>query len=219
MQSLLERLRRRLRELGHPRREFGVEVSQRQNGRVDVGEAPQRRTEVEPTRPRTEPDIAATTDSRQLPQQPPAPAASRVKAAVFAKQRRSAMHPPPTTIGGCPPLLWFGGETEQAEIWPKALTTSSADPQHRTWPDGQAHQDAPFLWQAQAIDGTPSSRPVLSPQEIYEPIDGPLAAAPQFDGGLALDAHLEGNHPVSETRWPDPDRMQSGMWFAGTPTE
>lgn len=219
MQSLLERLRRRLRELGPPRHEFGVAVSQRQHDRVDASEVPERRTELEPTRARTEPDGAATPGSRQLPQQPPAPAASRLKAAVFAKQRRSAMHPPPITIGGCSPLLQFGGEADQAEIWPKASTSAIAHPQHRVWPDGRAHQGAPFLGQEQAIDGTVSSRPLLSPPEPYEPTNGPLAAAPQFDGGLALDAHLEGNHAASEPRSPSPDRMHAGTWLADPSAE
>lgn len=79
MQPLLERLRRRLRELGQPLRDAATSGSARQPSRADAGEVPERRTELEPARPRQ----AAAQDPGRLPQQPPAPASTRVKTAAL----------------------------------------------------------------------------------------------------------------------------------------
>jgi hypothetical protein len=81
--SLLERLRQRLRDLGQPLRDAPPAEPARQSSRADVGEATARRTELEPAGSR----LAAAQDANRLPQQPQAPASTRLKAAVLSKRR------------------------------------------------------------------------------------------------------------------------------------
>jgi len=100
LQSLLERLRRRLREVGQPARDVRDIDDVRQAGRADVGEAPQRRTELTPTHDRQLQNTRATIDRAKLPQQPPAPGSSRTRTAVFAKPRKATSKGQPASIFG-----------------------------------------------------------------------------------------------------------------------
>ena len=89
MNSLLERLRLRLRELGRPLREGPSSDGGRHSSRADTGDAPQRRTEIEPTSRRQASDRTGAGEEARLPaQQPPPPKSTRLKAAVFSKKRQ-----------------------------------------------------------------------------------------------------------------------------------
>jgi len=86
--SLLERLRRRLRELGRPLSEAPPSEGGRHPAHAHAGDAPQRRTEIEPTSQRQCSDRSGTGQEARLPaQQPPPPSSTRLKAAVFSKKR------------------------------------------------------------------------------------------------------------------------------------
>lgn len=98
--SLLERLRRRLRELGQPLRDAATTDVAREPGRANIDDAPQRRSELEPARDRQSQSVRPTSDPARLPQQPPLPASSRIKAAVLAKPRKSTLGNHPTSIFG-----------------------------------------------------------------------------------------------------------------------
>lgn len=100
LQSLLERLRRRLRELGHPARDVRDIDDVRQAGRADVGEAPQRRTELRPSHDQQLQNTRAAIDQATLPQQPPAPGSSRTRTAVFARPRKATSEGQPASIFG-----------------------------------------------------------------------------------------------------------------------
>lgn len=100
LQSLLERLRRRLRELGHPARDVRDIEDVRQAGRADVGEAPERRTELRPSPDQQFQNTRAAIDQAKLPQQPPAPGSSRTRTAVFAKPRKATSKGQPASIFG-----------------------------------------------------------------------------------------------------------------------
>ncbi len=69
--SLLERLRLRLRELGRPLREGPSSDGGRHSSRADTGDAPQRRTEIEPTSRRQASDRTGAGEEARLPAQQP----------------------------------------------------------------------------------------------------------------------------------------------------
>lgn len=86
--SLLERLRRRLRELGRPLHEEPSSEGRRPSSRAPADDAPPRRTEIEFSHPSRSADRAGSGEPTRLPaQQPPPPTSTRLKAAVFSKKR------------------------------------------------------------------------------------------------------------------------------------
>ena len=101
MNSLLERLRRRLRELGRPVSEAPPSEGGRHPPHAHAGDAPQRRTEIEPTSQRQCSDGSGTGQEARLPaQQPPPPSSTRLKAAVFSKKRLPSPQRQSGTIWG-----------------------------------------------------------------------------------------------------------------------
>jgi hypothetical protein len=95
--SLLERLRRRLRELGRPLSEAPPSEGGRHSSHEHAGDAPRSRTEIEPTSQRQCSDRSGTDQEARLPaQQPPPPSSTRLKAALFSKKR----HPSPQRQSG-----------------------------------------------------------------------------------------------------------------------
>jgi hypothetical protein len=119
--SLLERLRRRLRELGRPVSEAPPSEGGRHSAHAYAGDAPQRRTEIEPTSQRQCSDRSGTGQEARLPaQQPPPPRSTRLKAAVFSKKR----HPGPHRHTG---PVW--GPTSFLDI---GMTAAAADRGDRT---------------------------------------------------------------------------------------
>ena len=107
--TLLERLRLRLRELGRPLREGPSSDGGRHSSRADAGDAPQRRTEIEPTSRRQASDRTGAGEEARLPaQQPPPPKSTRLKAAVFSKKRQSGPQRQAGTIWGPTSFLDIG---------------------------------------------------------------------------------------------------------------
>lgn len=120
MNSLLERLRRRLRKLGQPPNNPRTDdVSGRAAG-SDGEDAPQRRTELVPMRDQQPPITRAATDPERLHQQLPPPTSTRTKAAVLSRTRKwtsigqaAALFGPPTTTNINHGRLWGAGATRQ----------------------------------------------------------------------------------------------------------
>lgn len=109
MNSLLERLRRRLRELARPLDDVPSSDGSRQASRVHSGEAPERRTEIETTRRPQASDRTIRSDEASLPaQQPLPPASTRLKAAVFSKRRQPGPPRQAGTIWGPTSFLDMG---------------------------------------------------------------------------------------------------------------
>lgn len=101
MNSLLERLRRRLRELGRPVSEAPPSEGGRHPAHAHAGDAPQRRTEIETTSQRQCSDRSGTGQEARLPaQQPPPPSSTRLKAAFFSKKRLPSAQRQSGTIWG-----------------------------------------------------------------------------------------------------------------------
>jgi hypothetical protein len=89
--SLLERLRRRLRELGRPLSEEPLSEVGRHSPHAPADDVPPRRTEIELSHPSRNADRTGNGEQARLPaQQPPPPTSTRLKAAVFSKQRHPA---------------------------------------------------------------------------------------------------------------------------------
>ncbi len=89
--SLLERLRRRLRELGRPLSEGPSSEGGRHSPHAPADDVPPRRTEIELSHPSRSADRTGNGEQARLPaQQPPPPTSTRLKAAVFSKQRHPA---------------------------------------------------------------------------------------------------------------------------------
>ena len=99
--SLLERLRRRLRELGRPLHEEPSSDGRRPSSRAPADDAPQCRTEIEFCERSRNADRTGSGDPTRLPaQQPPPPTSTRLKAAVFSKKRLPSPQRQSGTIWG-----------------------------------------------------------------------------------------------------------------------
>ena len=119
--SLLERLRRRLRELGRPQHEGPSLDGRRHSSHAPADDAPPRRTEIELSHPSRSADRTGSGEQASLPaQQPPPPRSTRLKAAVFSKKR----HPGPHRHTG---PIW--GPTSFLDI---GMTAAAADRGGRT---------------------------------------------------------------------------------------
>lgn len=110
MNSLLERLRRRLRALGRPLSEAPPSEGGRHSAHTHAGDAPRRRTEIEPSSQRQCSDRSGTGQEARLPaQQPPPPSSTRLKAAIFSKKRLPSPPSQSGTIWGPTSYLDCGG--------------------------------------------------------------------------------------------------------------
>lgn len=108
--SLLERLRRRLRELGRPLHEEPSSDGRRPSSRAPADDAPQCRTEIELSQRSRNADRTGSGEPARLPaQQPPPPTSTRLKAAVFSKKRHPMPQRQADTIWG--PTSFLGAST------------------------------------------------------------------------------------------------------------
>lgn len=107
--SLPERLRRRLRELGRPLGKSPSLDSGRHSSHAEAGHTTQRRTEIELSSRRQSADRTGTVEEARLPaQQPPPPKSTRLKAAVFSRKRHPASQRRHGTIWGPTSFLDVG---------------------------------------------------------------------------------------------------------------
>lgn len=202
MNSLLERLRRRLRELGRPVSEAPPSEGGRRSSHAPDDNAPPRRTEIELSHPSRSADRAGSGEPTRLPaQQPPPPTSTRLKAAVFSKKR----HPPPQRQAGSiwGPTFFLdvgigrtgGDKTDRSplfmfEVSPVA-TVAGLSTNVAQWPGQPLPATLPSLglgagvahlpsWTAEQTQAKAAGYPGTS-----HPWDGasPLEGAPSFDSG------------------------------------
>lgn len=190
--SLLERLRFRLRELGRPLREGPSSDGGRHSSRADTGDAPQRRTEIEPTSRRQASDRTGAGEEARLPaQQPPPPKSTRLKAAVFSKKRQPGPQRQAGTIWGPTSFLDVGtgiagdGRADQSPLNLFEASSGSAIPGSRTdlpsWPLRAPEAPTyPFAVNAEPVPDPMSSQPPLVPGDstLCLHAAAPLAGAP-----------------------------------------
>jgi hypothetical protein len=197
--SLLERLRLRLRELGRPLREGPSSDGGRHSSRADTGDAPQRRTEIEPTSRRQASDRTGAGEEARLPaQQPPPPKSTRLKAAVFSKKRQPGPQRQAGTIWGPTSFLDVGTNAtgdDKGDRSPLALfdtgpvaTGAGSTPDGMSWPTRPPPATAETL--SMNVDpGHPPwwiSEQSEVPANVTSPLLPPLAGASPLDGALAL---------------------------------
>lgn len=212
MNSLLERLRRRLHELGRPLRESPSLEGSRRSSRADSDPAPERRTEIEPTIRRQGSDRTGTDEEARLPgQQPPPPASTRLKAAVFSKKRQPGPQRQAGTIWGPTsfldqglgatgddtanrsPLMMFDPEPGGSAGRPhsEVMSWSMRPPSATTntvWPG--ADPAAQLWW-------TPEQ--VLTQASLPDSPASPLGGATPLDGAPSLVQRSELPRPLAET--------------------
>jgi hypothetical protein len=200
--SLLERLRRRLRELGRPLHEEPSSDGRQPSSRAPADDAPQCRTEIELSQGSRNADRTGSGEPTRLPaQQPPPPKSTRLKAAVFSKKR----HPTPQRQAGS---IWGptsfldvgigrtgGDKTDRSplfmfEVSPVA-TVAESSTNVAQWPGQPLPATLPSLglgagvahlpsWTAEQTQAKAAGYPGTSP-----PWDGasPLEGVPSFDSG------------------------------------
>lgn len=212
--SLLERLRRRLRELGRPLHEGLPSDGRRDSSHPNAGDAPQRRTEIEPTSRPSARDGDWTGNQGRLPeQQPPAPTSTRLKAAVFAKRRQSAPQRQAGSLWGPTSILGIGdGEARDAQTERLALTPSQGF-------GARVESAAAPLWAPdQPLPPFDVRATVLTPLAGAEPLDGAYAFGSTTEIAwtepetLKFGPSCEGNHPVPSLAMDDqPTRGSSSL--------
>lgn len=212
MNSLLERLRRRLRELGRPLHEEPSSEGRRPSSRAPADDAPPRRTEIEFSHPSRSADRTGSGEQTRLPaQQPPPPTSTRLKAAVFSKKRLPSPQRQSCTIWGPTSFLDVGtraegddktdrsslmlfeagpvaiGATATSELmsWPTRPPPAAAD----TFGTG-ADVAHPLWW-------TPEQRQTQA--KLVDSFEPPLGGATPLDGALALGPNSENSRRVPET--------------------
>lgn len=212
MNSLLERLRRRLRELGRPLSEAPQSEGGRHSSHAHAGDAPQRRTEIEPTSQRQCSDRSGTGQEARLPaQQPPPPSSTRLKAAFFSKKRHPSPQRQSGTIWGPTSFLDVGTSAEGDdktnrsslmlfEAGPVA-SGATATSELMSWPTqpppaaadtfGTGADVAHRLW------WTPEPRQTQA--KLVDSFEPPLGGATPLDGALALGQNSENFRRMPET--------------------
>ncbi|WP_128002199.1 MULTISPECIES: hypothetical protein [Piscinibacter] len=132
MNSLLERLKRGLRDLGQTARDHARTQVDRAADRRDGDAAPERRSETDAPPGSSSSEAAnAKPQDAKLPAQQPAPAAAstRLKKAVLSKARRGATPRQAGTVWGASPAAsttgtsWLGGASSPEQ--PTALLTGA----------------------------------------------------------------------------------------------
>lgn len=210
--SLLERLRRRLRELGRPLNEGPASDGGRNSSNPNAGDAPQRRTEIKPTsRPSARDGDRTGNQGRPPEQQPPAPNSTRLKAAVFAKRRHSAPQRQAGSLWGPTSILGIGdGEARDAQTERLALTPSQG------FGGGVESAPAPLWAPDQPLPPFDVRATGLTPLAGAEPLDGAYAFGSTTEFTWTLPDTLkfgpscEGNHPVPSLAMDDqPTRRNS----------
>ena len=208
--SLLERLRRRLRELGRPLREGLPSDGRRHSSNAPADEAPPRRTEIELSHPSRSADRTGSGEPTRLPaQQPPPPTSTRLKAAVFSKKRQPVPQRQSSSIWGSASILQVGAvEPDSAAhadqhpfpFGPQALPTEPGSPAHiQTWQAGQANLPCGFL---AAID---SERQINAPHSVLMHPTGPDDTGPSLQGAAplvgaqAFEPHFDRPTPTADT--------------------
>ena len=216
--SLLERLRLRLRELGRPLREGPSSDGGRHSSRADTGDAPQRRTEIEPTSRRQASDRTRAGEEARLPaQQPPPPKSTRLKAAVFSKKRQPGPQRQAGTIWGPTSFLDVGTNAtgdDKGDRSPLALfdtgpvgTGAGSTPDGMSWPTrpppATAHTFGTNVDFANQPWWTPEQ-----PQSQANMSDSPaptLGGATPLEGATALALNTETSRRMPEAPQLDPD--------------
>jgi hypothetical protein len=210
--SLLERLRRRLHELGRPLRDSPSLEGGRRSSRADSDAAPERRTEIEPTGRRQGPDRTGTGEEARLPgQQPPPPASTRLKAAVFSKKRQPGPQRQAGTIWGPTSFLDVGtGATgdDKAERSPLVLF----DPEPWAAGGGQSPnvmsgpmRPPPPTTHTVGTSADSAGQPWWTPEQAAPTLPGvvdspatPMVGATPLDGATALGLDRETSRPIPE---------------------
>lgn len=212
MNSLLERLRRRLRELGRPLREGPSLDGRTHSSHAAADDAPPRRTEIELSHPSRSADRAGSGEPTRLPaQQPPPPASTRLKAAVFSKKRHPTPQRQAGSIWGPTSFLDVGNGPRGAENAGRStLLMLEADPV-TTGPGSSAEvtswsaRPQPTAAEAFSITVDPGHPPWWTPEQSQPPANVPDTPAPMFSGGApiagapALVTTPEASQPVSVT--------------------
>ncbi len=208
MHSLLERLRRRLRELGQPTRSASTAEPALHPSHPEVGEATVRRTELEPAGSRH----ASAQDKNRMPPQPPPPASTREKAAVFSKRRQPVPHRQPGTIWGTTSFLEVGmGATGDDRADRARLTLFKTEPggvavegsvsDVTSWP----MRPPPPTTNTGATGTDSAVQPWWTPEQALTQANAldlpvaPLDGATPLDGCPSLVQHSELTPPVAET--------------------
>lgn len=208
MQSLLERLKRGLRDLGQTPRDLPRTQLDSAADRRDGDARPRRRTETDSSPRSGDSEPATKAPNGKLPQQRPAlPASTRLKKAVLSKARRGSVPVQAASIWGVSPDAsatagaWFGASPPaQPPLFAGADRTADHDPNglpasaHSGFFGAPAHQPPvqyePSLW------ALPAALP-------FDPFDAappePAPASPLFDGTPAC--------ARNEESAPPPDRL------------
>ena len=212
MNSLLERLRRRLRELGRPLHEEPSSDGRRPSSRAPADDAPPRRTEIEFSHPSRSADRAGSGEPTRLPaQQPPPPTSTRLKAAVFSKKRHPTPQRQAGSIWGPTSFLDVGNGARGAETAGRStLLMLGADPV-TTGPGSRAEvmswstRPPPTAAEAFSITADPGHPPWWIPEQSQPPANVPDTPPPMFSAGApiagapALVTPPEASQPVSVT--------------------
>ena len=208
--SLLERLRRRLRELGRPLHERPSSDGRGHSSHAPADEAPPRRTEIELSQPSRSADRSANGERARLPaQQPPPPTSTRLKAAVFSKKRQPVPQRQSSSIWGSASILQVGAvkpdsaahaDQHPFPFGPQALPTEPGSPAHiQTWQAGQANLPCGFL---AGIDSEPqinAPHSVLMHPAGPDDTGPPLQSAAPLVGAQAFEPHFDRPTPTADT--------------------
>ena len=216
--TLLERLRLRLRELGRPLREGPSSDDGRHSSRADAGDAPQRRTEIKPTSRRQASDRTGAGEEARLPaQQPPPPKSTRLKAAVFSKKRHPGPQRQAGTIWGPTSFLDVGTSAagdDKGDQSPLVLfdtgpvaTGASSTPDGMSWPTrpppATAHTFGSNVDFANQLWWTPEQP--QSQANISDSPAPPLGGATPLEGAPALALNTETSRRMPEALRLEPD--------------
>lgn len=224
MNSLLERLRRRLRELGRPLHEGPSSEGRRHSSHDPADDAPPRRTEIELSHSSRSADRTGSDEPARLPaQQPPPPTSTRLKAAVFSKKRHPAPQRQTGSIWGPTSFLDVGNGARGAENAGRStLLMVEADPvitgrgpsaEVMSW----STRPPPMAAEAFSITVDPGHPPWWISEQSQPPANVPDTLAPMFSDGApisgapALVTTPEASQPVSVT-------LQLELDFGSTPT-
>lgn len=195
MNSLLERLRRRLRELGRPLHEEPSSDGRRPSSRAPADDAPQCRTEIELSQRSRNADRTGSGEPARLPaQQPPPPTSTRLKAAVFSKkrlpspQRQSGTIWGPTSYLDCGSAAIGDAKPEWHLLILSGVTPATAGTGSNSTSESWTTQPAPASLHNFPISADFAQHPWWMPEQP-EPTRG---VADTFMSTLSPAAHLVG---------------------------
>lgn len=212
MNSLLERLRRRLRELGRPLHEGPSSEVRRQSSQAPADDAPRRRTEIDLSHPSRSADRTGSGEPDRLPaQQPPPPTSTRLKAAVFSKKRHPAPQRQAGSIWGPTSFLDVGNGARGAEKAGRStllmveadpvITGRGASAEVMSW----STRPPPMAAEAFSITVDPGHPPWWIPEQSQPAANVADTLAPLFSAGApiagapALVTTPEATQPVTVT--------------------